>query len=635
MVTTTVASEKLNTENWPLRSTNQITIGVIGAGGDGVIASGEILAHAAAREGLYTIMTKSYGPVIRGGESSVRIRMGDTRVHSQGDKLDVLICFSWKDFPRFEEEMFIKRHAVVLYDVTDDIAPEELPIDHSLEPVIFQVPFKDLAKEEAGSPLYKNIVMLGMLAEMFDLPQEGLEAAIKYRFSGKGTAVIEENLKALFIGDKWVKENLDTKFPFEFFYTTAPPKLLMTGNEALSYGALHAGCRFMAGYPITPASEIMEWLSKHMPKYDGTVVQAEDEMAAIGYAIGASFSGVPSMTASSGPGISLMQEMLGVAGMAEIPVVVVNVQRVGPSTGIPTKSEQADLMQAIYGSHGDNTRVVLGPCDCEDCYDMIHYAFSIAEAYQVPVIVLSDQFIGQRKSSFDNLDLNRVHVEKRKVPTDDELEDYKRYKITNSGISPMTYPGIKRGQYQASGLGHNDTGQPVSTASWNKIINDKKSCKLDHIVQKYPLTRYFGPQHSRVGILGWGSTKGVISEAVHLCGRAGIDVSGMVLRMLYPLPIEHLKRWFASLDTLIIPELSYGGQFMRHLRSYITLPPKVVHYARGGGVLIPLEDILNITLEFCDENISRDMIQIIDPEEIFDLRKKVDVDIYIQGEQKF
>lgn len=225
------------------------------------------------------------------------------------------------------------------------------------------------------------------------------------------------------------------------------------GNEAVAYGALYAGCRFFAAYPITPASEVMEFISREIPKFDGVMVQAEDEIAAAGMCIGASFNGVKAMTATSGPGLSLMSEMLGLSSMAEIPLVIVNVQRVGPATGIPTKSEQSDLQQALYGTHGDANRVVIAPVDVEDCFDVTVEAFYIAEKYQIPVIILSDQFIGHRKETVRRIELGEhdgfTKRFERITPAKRKLENYRRYRFTETGISPMTRPGIKGEQYTA------------------------------------------------------------------------------------------------------------------------------------------------------------------------------------------
>jgi len=631
MVITTAPTEQ-HIEDRKTRTTDQITIGIIGSGGDGVIAAGEILASAAAREGLFCILTKAVGPTIRGGESSCRVRMGQNRVHSQGDKLDVLVCFNWKDYNYFQHETHLKDDACILYPEDDPLGPDDLPISGKGNPIIIRVPFKDLAKKDVGNPLTMNIVMLGVLARLFDLPKEGLENAIEHRFHRKGEKLIALNMKALMVGQNWASKNVKHRLPVEFFYTTAPPKLLMTGNESIALGALNAGCRFMAGYPITPATEIMEMMSMYLPMYGGTLIQAEDEIAAISMVVGASYAGVPSMTASSGPGVSLMQEMLGAAGIAEIPLVLVNVQRVGPATGIPTKSEQADLLQAVFGGHGDDPRVVLAPCDVEDCYAITHHAFSIAESFQVPVTILSDQFLGQRKASFPALTVNRDVVEKRKIPTEEELQGYKRFRITTTGVSPMSFPGMKGGEYLASGIAHSEDGKPISTSTINQRMNEKRFRKLDHIIEKYPLWRYYGMKGASLGLLGWGSTKGVIREAVHMCSRAGIDVVGMVPRILNPLPLGEMEDWFETLDTLVVIEMSYTGQFMKYIRSQTSLPKKTVHYARSGGSLIPLEDILNLVIEHSEEEITDLQKEIIDPGRIYDLDNPPKVQVLVRGE---
>jgi 2-oxoglutarate ferredoxin oxidoreductase subunit alpha len=286
----------------------------------------------------------------------------------------------------------------------------------------------------------------------------------------------------------------------------------------------------------------------------------------------------------------------------------------------------------VFGGHGDDMRVVLAPCDVEDCYDIAHYAFSIAESFQLPVIVLSDQFLGQRKASFLSLDIDRIPVEKRKIPGNEELADFIRYRMTTSGVSPMTFPGIKGGEYPASGIAHTELGYPTSAAELNRFMSEKRMRKLGHIIERYPLHNYYGLKGATLGLLGWGSTKGVIREAVHLCSRAGIDVVGMVPRMLHPLPVDELEDWFETLSTLVVIELSHSGQFLKYLRSQMSLPARVAHYARSGGSLIPLEDVINLVIEHCDESVTSDQKEIIDPEGIFHLDRPPDVKMYVRGE---
>ena len=301
---------------------------------------------ASAREGLSVIKTEAYGPQIRGGESSCTVRISATPIHALADALDVVVVFHWSDFARFRAEMTLAPDAIVFYDVADP-APEDMK-SFRLVPVDFS------ARRAA-----KNIFALGLLSSMFGLPAEAVRRAVRNRFAKKTEAVVTANVEAFDAGfTQGTELALDAK---KLEYTATTAKLLMSGNDASSLGAIEAGCSFFAGYPITPSSEILHSLSEWLPRLGGSSLQTEDELAAIGAVVGASFAGAKSMTATSGPGLSLMSEMLGLASIAEIPAVIVNVQRGGPSTGIPTKSEQSDLLHAVYGGHGDMPRVVIAP----------------------------------------------------------------------------------------------------------------------------------------------------------------------------------------------------------------------------------------------------------------------------------
>ena len=248
------------------------------------------------------------------------------------------------------------------------------------------------------------------------------------------------------------------------------------------------------------------------------------------------------------------------------------------------------------------------------------------------MIVLTDQFLGQRKASFPSLDVARVKVRKRRTPKEEEIKDYSRFRLTNSGVSPMSYPGIEGAQYLASGIAHTEQGTPSSSAENHHIMNEKRYRKLDHIIERYPLFSYYGYKGASLGLLGWGSTKGVIREAVHLCHRAGIDVVGMVPRILHPLPVQEMEDWFKTLSTLIVVEMSFTGQFLTYLKTQLQLPDRISHYARSGGALISLENVLNLVIQHCEEEFTDDMKEIIDPEGIFELDKSIDAKMIIRGE---
>ena len=563
-------------------ASNDIIIGIVGSGGDGVITAGEFIVSAVSSEGLYSFLLKSYGPQIRGGESSCRVRVSQNPVQSQGDELDALVVLSWADFLKFEHEIDIHAKTAIVHD-EDDPMPEEHAARWADRPT-YSIPFKRLAKEEMQTVLTKNIIMLGSIAALFGLPEKGIQQAIEKKFSKKSAGVVTKNLEALACGRNYVNEHLTKKDDHFLEYTASEPKLVMEGNAALALGATVAGCRFFAGYPITPASEVMHWMAHHLPAVGGIVVQAEDEISAAGMVVGASFGGEKAMTATSGPGFTLKSEIMGLAAMAEVPMVIVDVQRGGPSTGIPTKNEQSDLMQAVYGSHGDSPRVVIAPTDVEDCFDTAVQAFGIAEEFQIPVVVLSDQFIGQRKETVRPFDVSRRKVYDRVTPTSEELKDYKRYRLdTDTGISPMATPGMPGGQYPAGGIEHNEVGDPTSRIDLHVDMTEKRYRKYKHIVSKYSFVRRYGDEDAEVGILGWGSTKGVVKEAVAKLREEGHKVGAMIPQLLHPFPMEAFDDFLGGKKKLVVAELSYRGQFLQFIRSRCEIDAEIHHIARVGG----------------------------------------------------
>ncbi len=580
-----------------------VTLAIAGSGGDGVITAGDFIVQAAARKGLNAFMLKSYGPQIRGGESSARIRISDRPLYSQGDFVDFLVVFSWKDLARFLDEIKLRKGAVVLYDEADKTPPEEFPIDAELGAELIPVPFKKMAAEEIKVPLTKNMVALGVIAELLHLPLDAIKDAVIKKFGKRKPEAAEVNIHAIDLGKKWVNDNLPkgTQIVLEA-EGTDEPKLVMTGDDAVAFGALHAGVKVFAGYPITPASPILEFLSKWLPNFGGTVVQTEDEIAAISYAIGASWAGRQAMTASSGPGIALKQEALGLAGIAEIPLVVVNVQRVGPSTGIPSKSEQADLYQAVGGTPGDIPRVVLAPSDVEDNFQVAIEAFYLAEKYQIPVIILSDQFLGERSETIDEKVLfARKRVISRQLAKLNGGE-YKRYKLTDTGVSPMTIPGMRGGQYITSGLEHLEDGRPTSSGTIHQVMSEKRARKLHLIAEESGFVRTYGDPEAELAILAWGSSKGAVREAVEAAAEQGLKVKAVVPQLIYPLPEKVLDEALQGVKRAVVIELSYGAQFYRFLRAYYDgLPAETYSYARGGANPLLVSEVLEQIQKYAQE----------------------------------
>jgi len=579
-------------------SQEDLSVGIAGAGGDGVVSAGELLIQVGAHEGLFGMLVKSFGPQIRGGESSVRVRLSSSRVLCQGDDLDVLIAFNWADYGRFRAELMPGPRTLIFVDEDDQTPPDQIPLPEQYKAVVMRVPFEKLAVDKGGSALAKNIVAVGVLAGALNLPRDGFARAIEKKFGRKGEKVVAANIAALDAGVAVAAERAHASAHVSV--KEGEPRMVISGNDAFAFGSLVAGCRFFAGYPITPQSEVMEWLGKQLPKFGGTMVQPEDELASISMAIGASSAGVKSLTASSGPGISLKLEALGLASMAEIPLVVLNVQRVGPSTGIPTKTEQADLLQALYGTHGDAPKVVLATTDVDDCFSVAVDAFNISEQYQTPVLVLSDQAIGHRTDAIPPFDLSTVKVMDRRLATEAELaavdphHGFKRYAATGSGVSPMTVPGQARGNYLMSGLEHDELGWPVSGSVVHQKMSEKRSRKLEAVPQEYAhLTLTAGDPKADVAVLAWGAAKGATLEAVERLGAGGVKVRAVIPRLLMPFPLERIERELAGKKVIHVVELSFSGQFYTYLRSVLKpeLAARLVRHSRAGAAPLGVGEI--------------------------------------------
>jgi 2-oxoglutarate ferredoxin oxidoreductase subunit alpha len=559
-----------------------------------------MLIQAAAHDGLSAMATMSFGPQIRGGESSSKVRISDDTVYSPGDYLDILMAFHLSEYPKFRKELELKGNVIAFIE-HDDAMVENPPFEIGPKTRIIAVPFQKLAKEQANNPMAVNIVALGLLCHLLKLPYEGLVEIVKKRFAKKGDAVVQANLKAFEVGKQYGQDVIGP-LPEEdvFSYTKKEPRLVLSGNDAAALGAIYAGCNFFAGYPITPSSEIMHNLSEWLPLFQGRMLQVEDEISAICHCIGASFAGARAMTCTSGPGLSLMQEGIGLASIAEIPVVIVDVQRGGPSTGLPTKSEQADLLPAVFGTHGDAPKIVIAPADVRDCFDTTREAFYAAEHYQMPVIVLSDQFVGHRfeairKDAF----LKRVEFRGgRDIATAEDLVDYVRFKDTPSGISPMSIPGMPKGEYLASGITHDEKGNPKADADVHEKMVIKRFKKFNQLRKELTYVRHYGPEDAPVAAVGWGSTKGAVREAVERLNTEGHKVKGVIPQIIYPPNYEQFDAYVRPCRKFVVFESSWNKQFAKFIKTYY-LPKEnqIVSYAHAGGRTLKVEEIYNAMKE--------------------------------------
>jgi 2-oxoglutarate ferredoxin oxidoreductase subunit alpha len=543
---------------------------IIRIGGDtaigGVISTGENFATAAARIGFHTFTFRTYPAEIKGGHAWYQVRISNRPVYSLGDGCDILISFDQEAYEMHRKDL--NEGGVLIYD-SDLVQPEP---DGSL--VRYGVPFQSIARHELEFVRGTNVLVLGVMAGLFGLPPAALEEMVKTRYKRRAD-LMEKNIQALRHGYEYTKKMHKED---KYWLGTADhmARLIMTGNDAITAGALHAGCRYFAGYPITPASDILETMAAQLPRFGGVCLQAEDEMAAIASVIGASYAGVKAMTATSGPGFSLMTELLGLASMAEIPLVIVNAQRSGPSTGMPTKLEQSDLFHALYGGHGDLPRIVLAPASVQNCFRVSVLAFGLAEKYQCPVILLSDQSLSHRTETISAVDTDVFPVAERIRPNGTNPEDYLRYKVTENGVSPMAVPGLDAHTYVAPGLEHDERGHPHLSAKIHEMMTAKRYRKLEAArkeTDNEELCPRYGPDKADLGIIGWGATQGSIREAVDRALGEGIKVAAMHPRVLSPLPTERLSEFAGSVKHVLVPEVNYQGQFAHHLAATLGIRP--------------------------------------------------------------
>ena len=573
-----------------------LTVGMVGSGGDGVVASGDMVLNAVAAEGLNAMAGKSFGPQIRGGESSMRVRISANPVDNTGSGLDYLIVLNWRDYHRFSGELNVAESGVILCEADPKVAIEGVPPGIHARAVV-PIEFQKLA-DQCGGKRSKNVLTLGILSAVAGISKDRFLKSIDKKFAKKGQEVLDMNLKAFAVGYEMAKSVRQETWP-ELEYTPGAPKMVTDGNLAVAAAAVGAGLQVFSGYPITPSTEVMQWLTIHLPRFGGSVVQAEDEIAAAGIVCGASFAGAKTMTTTSGPGMSLKTEIIGMASMAELPMVVVNVQRGGPSTGLPTKGEQADLFQALYSAHGDAPRPVLAACDVPTAIRCTYEAFNLAETYQTPVILLTDGFMAQGKQVCELPDLANKKlypVTTRKVPTPEELKaGYLRYKHTADGVSPMAPVGMEGGAYLASGIEHDESGRPISDANLHHMMNAKRIEKLRPIRKRSDLVLTFGDPDAKDAYIAWGGSFGPTREALEILRMEGKKSKLLVPLLLSPLPDDTFKAFLKGVERLGIVELNYLGQLAQYLRTELDLPKKTFPIHRSGGAVFqPMELVMRI-----------------------------------------
>jgi len=569
-------------------SLKSVSFAISGSGGAGVMTAGEILLMAAAKAGYYGLQTRSVGPQIRGGEAASLMRLATFPVHVHADAFHVLLAVDWLNFDRFSGEIDLADGAVVITDEKSGELPEKVARTAS---DVIRLPFHDLLKKTGGRV---NMLAVGVIGNLVGLPEEALADAISRRFASKGNAVVELSVSTMRTGYAEGEKLRE----FEQRLAPAEPRdgerWIINGNEAAGLGALTAGVKFAAAYPITPATEILEWLSPALSGSGGMLIQAEDELASINMIIGASFGGAPALTATSGPGLALMAEGLGLAAAAEIPVTVIDVQRGGPSTGIPTKSEQTDLNIALCGMHGEAPHLVLAATSVADCIRTTAWAVHLSERLQAPAIMLSDQMMGQMKTIMPRPELPGLKAERETVASCPE-GGYARYALTGSGVSPMALPGAPGCMYTADGLEHDERAVPSTRVEDHAAQLAKRYRKLADFD--------YGPDWADISgeaplaVITWGSTAGAVREAAREAAGEGLAVKTIVIRLLSPPQKERLEAALEGVRTLLVVENSFSGQFERYLRSFFELPEEVRSHRHPGPRPVTAREILEAIRE--------------------------------------
>ena len=561
---------------------SQISWKVGGQQGEGIESTGEIFATAMNRKGYFLYGYRHFSSRIKGGHTNNKIRVSTSPVHAISDDLDILIAFDQETIELNHHEM--REDSIIIADAKAKPQKPENCVAQLIE-----LPFTSTAKE-LGTALMKNMVAIGATSALMDLNTSTFETLIDNMFSKKGNKVVDMNIQALNMGYDLMKQqvtNVNGDFTLE--NGSGHPHLYMIGNDAIGLGAIAAGSRFMSAYPITPASEIMEYMIANLPKVDGTVVQTEDEIAAATMAIGANYAGVRGFTASAGPGLSLMMESIGLSGMTETPLVIINTQRGGPSTGLPTKQEQSDLMQMIYGTHGDIPKIVVAPTDAEDAFYLTMEAFNLAEEYQCPVILLSDLQLSLGKQTVKTLDYNKIDIRRGEIiqsdieRAEDDKAYFKRYALTTSGVSPRPIPGVKGGIHHVTGVEHNEEGKPSEAPINRKNQMEKRMRKTESLVINNPVLLNEHDDEADILYVGFISTKGAIGEGAERLERQGVKVNTMHIRQLHPFPKDIVQQAINKASKVIVAEHNYQGQLSSILKMNTQVNDKLVNQTKYDG----------------------------------------------------
>jgi 2-oxoglutarate ferredoxin oxidoreductase subunit alpha len=545
---------------------NRLTWKIGGKAGEGIMATGLIFSQTCSRSGLHVFDINEYPSLIKGGHNTVQVRVEGREIFSQVKGVNVLIALNKETIYLHRDEL---SHAGgIIYDSAEVIERKDIREDIRLYPV----PFSSIIKETGAQAIMKNNLALGASIALVDYDFETLAGVIRDTFKRKGDKIINENISAAKAGFDYIKKNFPDDFNCKLEKTGTRGRMLLTGNDAICMGAIRAGCKFYAAYPMTPASSLLHFMAANERRFNIVVKHTEDEISAINMAIGAGFAGVRAMCGTSGGGFCLMTEGYGLAGMVEAPVVIVLAMRPGPSTGMPTWTEQGDLKFVLGASQGDFPRPVIVPGDNEECFYLTAEAFNIAEKYQTPVIVLTDKYLAESHKTTEKFDTDRITIDRgiyaslAELAASPETTFFKRYKFTENGVSPRTIPGVKKGIYTATSDEHDEEGNITEEIEERVKMMQKRMRKLDTLAKELKQPEPVGPKDAQVTIIAAGSTKGPIKEAMLMLENDGMMANYLQMLYLNPFPVEKVAEVIDSAKKTVVVENNFTGQLADIIR---------------------------------------------------------------------
>ncbi len=558
---------------------NGLVWSIGGEAGDGILSAGEAFARACSRGGFHVFTETDLPSIVRGGHNAMQVRVDTDEIFAHAHEIDLLAALN-KD-TMLQHVNQLKPEGGIIYD-GDKITLEQGDLGRE-DVRLFPVPLARIVKQLEGKPILRNVVAVGASLGLVDYDLSLLDDLLAMSFRKKGEAVVKQNIDAAKQGYDYAKTTYSDRFPLKLRKSAAEPRMLISGSAAVCLGALRAGCKFVAGYPMTPSTPILEYLASKERDHSLVVKQTEDEIAAINMVIGASLAGVRAMTCTSGGGFSLMVEGLGLAAMTEVPVVIIEGQRPGPSTGMPTRTEQSDLKFALSASQGEFPRIVIAPGDAEECFYLTMEAFNLAEKFQCQVIVLVDKYLLTSARTIEKLDTGRVKIERGEFLSDAqlaEMDEYIRYSDTPTGVSPRSIPGQRDGIFTTTSDEHNELGHIFEGKENRTWIVDKRLRKLEAAVRVIPAPELRGEPEADLTFVGWGSTKGPIREAMKMLARDGVRANFLQLVYLSPFPAKRVGEILSKARKIILVENNKTAQLGDVIRENtgVFIPDRILRY---------------------------------------------------------